>query len=117
MDCNCSFLEKKSIYDLGWLQNLVNKSCWNQSIFNNIEHDRQEKEIFYHSSYVHEVFISAVSLLNDLKKILVEQFMSATWNKFFLQEKKCFWVKKFKIEVPIFCNLSPKFELTDKLYQ
>ena len=31
----------------------------------------QEREIFYHTSYVYEGFISAVSLLNDLIKILV----------------------------------------------
>ena len=33
--------------------------------------DNQEREHFYHSSYVHEGFISTVSLLNDLMKILV----------------------------------------------
>ena len=33
--------------------------------------DNQEREKFYHSSYVHESFISAISLLNDLMKILV----------------------------------------------
>ena len=33
--------------------------------------DNQERENFYHSSYVHEGFISAVSLLNDLMKLLV----------------------------------------------
>ena len=38
---------------------------------NNIEYDNQEREKFYHSSYVHEGFISAVSLLNDLMKIFV----------------------------------------------
>ena len=38
---------------------------------NNIEHDNKEKQLFYHSSYVHKGFISAVSLLNDLMIILV----------------------------------------------
>ena len=33
--------------------------------------DNEERENFYHSSYIHEGFISAVSLLNDLMKILV----------------------------------------------
>ena len=33
--------------------------------------DNQERENFYHSSYVHEGFISAVSLSNDLMKILL----------------------------------------------
>ena len=33
--------------------------------------DNQERENFYHSSYVHKDFISDVSLLNDLMKILV----------------------------------------------
>ena len=33
--------------------------------------DNQERENFYCSSYVHKGFISAVSLLNDLMKILV----------------------------------------------
>ena len=30
-----------------------------------------KKENFYHSSYIHKGFISAVSLLNDLMKIIV----------------------------------------------
>ena len=38
---------------------------------NNIGHDNQEREKFYHSSYVYQGFISAVSLLNDLMKILI----------------------------------------------
>ena len=38
---------------------------------NNIEHDNQEREHFYHSFYVHEGFIFVVCLLNDLMKILV----------------------------------------------
>ena len=33
--------------------------------------DNQERENFYRSSYIHKGFISAVSLLNDLRKILV----------------------------------------------
>ena len=33
--------------------------------------ENQERENFYHSSYVHEGFISAISLLNDLMKIFV----------------------------------------------
>ena len=33
--------------------------------------DNQEGENFYHRSYVHEGFISAISLLNNLMKILV----------------------------------------------
>ena len=33
--------------------------------------DNQEREKSYRSSYIHEGFISAVSLLNDLMKILV----------------------------------------------
>ena len=32
--------------------------------------DNQERENFYHISYVHKGFISAVCLLNDLMKIL-----------------------------------------------
>ena len=39
--------------------------------FKNIEHDIQQRENFYHGSYVHKGFISAVSLLNDLMKILI----------------------------------------------
>ena len=35
------------------------------------KHDNQERENFYPSSDVHKGFISAVSLLNDLMKILV----------------------------------------------
>ena len=31
----------------------------------------ENQENFYHSSYVHKGFISAVSLLNDLMKILI----------------------------------------------
>ena len=38
---------------------------------NNIEHNNQKREIFYHSSYVHLGFIFAVCLLKDLMKILV----------------------------------------------
>ena len=38
---------------------------------NNIEHDNQEIENFYYSSDVHEGFISALHLSNDLMKILV----------------------------------------------
>ena len=33
--------------------------------------DNQEREKIYHGSYVHDGFISAVSLLNDLMKIVV----------------------------------------------
>ena len=33
--------------------------------------DNQKGENFYHSSHVHEDFISAVSLLNNLMKMLV----------------------------------------------
>ena len=33
--------------------------------------NNQERENFYHSSYVYKGFISAISLLNDLMKILV----------------------------------------------
>ena len=33
--------------------------------------DNQERENYYHSSYVHKAFISAVRSLNDLTKILV----------------------------------------------
>ena len=32
--------------------------------------DNRERENFYYNSYVHKVFISVVSLLNDLMKIL-----------------------------------------------
>ena len=46
--------------------------CWYiKRNLNNIEHDNQERENVYHSFHVHEGFISAVSLLNDLMKILV----------------------------------------------
>ena len=38
---------------------------------NNIEHYNPEREKIYHSSYVHEGFISAVSLSNYMMKILV----------------------------------------------
>ena len=38
---------------------------------NNIEHNDQEKEKKYHSSYVHEGVISTISLFDDLIKILV----------------------------------------------
>ena len=34
--------------------------------------DNQERDNFYHNSYVYKGFISAVSLLNDLIKILVD---------------------------------------------
>ena len=33
--------------------------------------DNQERENVYHSYYIHEGFISAANLLNDLMKILV----------------------------------------------
>ena len=33
--------------------------------------DNQEREKFYNRSYIHEGFISVISLLNDLMKILV----------------------------------------------
>ena len=39
---------------------------WNiKSDLNNIEHDNQERENFYHSSYIPKGFISAIRLLND----------------------------------------------------
>ena len=43
--------------------------------------DNQEWEFFYQSSYVYKGFISAVSLLNDLMKILVGLglFNSVIW--------------------------------------
>ena len=43
--------------------------------------DNQERENFYHNSYVHKGFISAVSLLNDMK-ILVDL---GTFNCFMLK--------------------------------
>ena len=33
--------------------------------------ENQERENFYHNSYVHEGFSSVISLLNDLMKIIV----------------------------------------------
>ena len=46
--------------------------CWSiKRDLNNIEHDNQEREKFYHSSYVHKSFISSVSLSNNLMEILV----------------------------------------------
>ena len=46
--------------------------CWSiKRGLTDIEHENQEGENFYHSSSVHRGFISAVSLLNDLMKILV----------------------------------------------
>ena len=33
--------------------------------------NNQKRKKFYHSSYVHKGFISAINLLNDLMKILV----------------------------------------------
>ena len=39
---------------------------------NNIEHERQSRKIdFYHSSHVYEVFLSSISLLNDLRVNLI----------------------------------------------
>ena len=49
---------------------MMAENCWSiKRDLINIEHDKKEK--FYHSSYVHESFISVFSLLNDLMKILV----------------------------------------------
>ena len=53
-----------------WDKQMMANYCWSiKRDINNFEHDNREN--FYHSSYVHEGFISAVSLLNDLMKILV----------------------------------------------
>ena len=47
---------------------MIANYCWSiKRNLNNIEHDRQSRN----RSYVHEGFISAASLLNDLIKILV----------------------------------------------
>ena len=56
-----------------WDKQMMANYCWSiKRDLNNIKHDRQSrKKIFYHSSYVHKGFISAVSLLNDLMKMLV----------------------------------------------
>ena len=51
---------------------MVSNCCWNikRDLKLNMR-DNQETENFYHSSYIDEGFISAVSLLNDLMKLLV----------------------------------------------
>ena len=45
--------------------------------------DNQERENFHHSSYVHESFISVVSLLNDLMKII---FGVGIFNRFIFKD-------------------------------
>ena len=58
-------------YQWWWDKWMMADFCWSlKRDFNNIEHDR-EREHFYHSFYVNKGFTSAVSLLNDLMKILV----------------------------------------------
>ena len=55
-------------YQGWWNKPIMADYCWNiKRDLNNIEH----WDHFYHSSYVHEGFISAISLLNDFMKILV----------------------------------------------
>ena len=46
--------------------------CWSiKRDLNNSEYDRQSRKRKFLPEYFHESFISAVSLLNDLMKILV----------------------------------------------
>ena len=54
-----------------WDKRMMPDLCWSvKRDLNNTEHDNQERENSQHSSYVQEGFISAVSLLNHLMKIL-----------------------------------------------
>ena len=55
-------------YQGWWDKQMMADYFWKRDL-KNIKHDRKRK--FYHSSYVYKDFISAVSLLNDLIKILV----------------------------------------------
>ena len=62
----------KERYQGRWDQRKTADYCWtiNRDL-NKIEPDRQSrKRKFYHNSYVHKGFISAVDELNDLMKIL-----------------------------------------------
>ena len=43
--------------------------------------------------------------------------MSAIWKNTIFKKKKVFLSQKFKIKAPNLSNLSPKFKLTDKIYQ
>ena len=55
-----------------WDKRMMPDYCWSiKKDLNNIKHDRQSRENLYHSSNVHEGFISAVNFLKDLMKILV----------------------------------------------
>lgn len=49
----------------------TNDGCSIKGDLNYTEHDNQEREYFYHISYVHEGFISTVSLFDGLMKILI----------------------------------------------
>ena len=61
----------KERYHWQWDKRMMADYRWNiKRDLNNIEHDNQERK-FYHSSNIHESFISAVSLWNDLMKIFV----------------------------------------------
>ena len=58
----------------GWWekQMIAGYCCSIKRDLHNVEHGRQSrKKFFYHSSYVYEGYISAVSLLNDLMKTIV----------------------------------------------
>ena len=55
----------------GGEKRLMADYCWSiERDLHNIDQDNQKRENFYRGSYVHEVFIFAVSLLNDLMKIV-----------------------------------------------
>ena len=57
-------------YQGRWDKQMMADYCWGiKRDLNKIEHDWQSRKRFF--IYVHEDFISAVSLLNDLMKILV----------------------------------------------
>ena len=60
-------------YQGQWDNQMIADYCWSiKRDLINIEHNKQSrKNFFYHSSYVHEGFNSAVSLLNDLMKYLL----------------------------------------------
>ena len=61
----------KECYQVQWDKQMKVDYCWNiKTVLNNIEHDNEERKRFY-PSYVNKGFISTVSLLKELMKILV----------------------------------------------
>ena len=99
-------------YQGWWGKWMMADYCWSiKSDLNNIEHDNQERENFYHSSYVHERFTSVVSLLNDLTKIIVgldifNRVIFKSLGIWLLLQKKYFSISR-----PIFVGLNMNWEV------